>query len=381
MTESTARLSLPLLMPAQAQKHVTHNEALQLLDALTQLVLAGVDLDQPPASPFDGGCYGVGAAPVGDWTGQAGKIACRSGAGWQFVTPQDGWAAWDTVDQATKIYQAGLWVSGGASTQNLAGLGIQTTSDATNRLAVAADASLFTHDGSGHQIKINKAIASDTASILFQTGWTGHAEFGLAGDNIFSVKISPDGVAWQTAIAADPASGVISLGLPVTGAAIQSGPVDAAAGKLLTTGAFGWGDAAAAIASDNLDAIPASGVYLIDSAALAGTASLPAISLAGPKRFRRAIADRDLSGCGSSCGQNPERGRVERLARNRYPRLDSRQRFANRGYSDGRGHRTRQQRRRQLCPLCRRHPDLHNGQRRCGRLHDRQWLGLCFVCG
>jgi hypothetical protein len=313
MTESTARLSLPLLMPAQAQKHVTHNEALQLLDALTQLVLAGVDLDQPPASPFDGGCYGVGAAPVGDWTGQAGKIACRSGAGWQFVTPQDGWAAWDTVDQATKIYQVGLWVSGGASTQNLAGLGIQTTSDATNRLAVAADASLFTHDGSGHQIKINKAIASDTASILFQTGWTGHAEFGLAGDNIFSVKISPDGVAWQTAIAADPASGVISLGLPVTGAAIQSGPVDAAAGKLLTTGAFGWGDAAAAIASDNLDAIPASGVYLIDSAALAGTASLPAISLAAGDHLVQVQSD---SGAQSQIAISQGAGRLAVRTRN-----------------------------------------------------------------
>ncbi len=280
MTESTARLSLPLLMPAQAQKHVTHNEALQLLDALTQLVVSGLDLNQPPASPTDGACYGVGAAPVGDWAGQAGKIARRSGAGWQFIAPQEGWAAWDTVDQATKIYRAGQWESGGASTQNLSGLGIQTTSDATNRLAVSSDASLFTHDGTGHQLKINKALAGDTASILFQTGWTGHAEFGLAGNNSLSVKVSADGAVWQTAIAADPAAGTIALGLPIVGAAVQSGAADATAGKLLTTGAFGWGAAAAAIASGNIDAIPASGVYLIDSAALAGSANLPAISLA-----------------------------------------------------------------------------------------------------
>lgn len=247
MTESTARLSLPLLMPAQAQKHVTHNEALQLLDALTQLVLSGVGLNQPPASPVDGACYGVGAAPVGDWIGQAGKIARRSGAGWQFITPQEGWAAWDTVDQASKIYHAGQWVSGGGATQNLAGLGIQTTSDAVNRLAVSSDASLFTHDGADHQLKINKALAGDTASILFQTGWTGHAEFGLSGNNSFSVKVSADGATWQTALTADPAAGTLALGLPVTGAAVQSGPADATAGKILTTGAFGWGTAAAPI--------------------------------------------------------------------------------------------------------------------------------------
>ena len=39
MPELSANLSLPLLMPAQAQKHVTHNEALQVLDALVQLVV------------------------------------------------------------------------------------------------------------------------------------------------------------------------------------------------------------------------------------------------------------------------------------------------------------------------------------------------------
>jgi hypothetical protein len=280
MTESTARLSLPLLMPAQAQKHVTHNEALQLLDALTQLVISGFGLNQPPVSPTDGSCYGVGTAPVGDWAGQAGKIARRSGAGWQFITPQEGWAAWDTVDQASKVYQAGQWVSGGTVTQNLSGIGIQTTSDATNRLAVSSDASLFTHDGTGHQLKINKALAGDTASILFQTGWTGHAEFGLSGNNSFSVKVSADGAVWQTALTADPATGTLALGLPVTGAAVQSGPADATAGKILATGAFGWGTAAAPIASGNIDSIPASGVYLIDAATLAGSANLPAISLA-----------------------------------------------------------------------------------------------------
>lgn len=300
-------------MPAQAQKHVTHNEALQLLDALTQLVLAGVDQNQPPPSPVDGGCYGVGAAPVGDWTGQAGKIARRSGAGWQFISPQEGWAAWDLAEQATTIYQAGQWVSGGASTQNLAGLGIQTTSDATNRLAVSSDASLFTHDGTGHQLKINKALASDTASILFQTGWTGHAEFGLAGDNSLSVKVSADGAAWQTALLADPAAGMLSLGLPVTGAAVQSGPADAAAGKLLTTGAFGWGAAAAAIASTDIDSIPASGVYLIDSAALAGSASLPAISLAAGDHLVQVQSD---SGAQSQIAISQGAGRLAIRTRN-----------------------------------------------------------------
>lgn len=41
MPDTTARLGLPIMAPAQAQKHVTHNEALLLLDGSTKLVNAG----------------------------------------------------------------------------------------------------------------------------------------------------------------------------------------------------------------------------------------------------------------------------------------------------------------------------------------------------
>ena len=39
MSDSTTNLLLPYLMAAQAQKHVTHNEALRLLDGLVQLLV------------------------------------------------------------------------------------------------------------------------------------------------------------------------------------------------------------------------------------------------------------------------------------------------------------------------------------------------------
>ena len=50
MTENSPRLGLPYLMPAQAQKHVTHNEALERLDLLAQCVLAGLGSVTPPAT-------------------------------------------------------------------------------------------------------------------------------------------------------------------------------------------------------------------------------------------------------------------------------------------------------------------------------------------
>ena len=45
---NTPRLVLPAIEAAQAQKHVTHNEALTLLDALTQLAVESRTLTTPP---------------------------------------------------------------------------------------------------------------------------------------------------------------------------------------------------------------------------------------------------------------------------------------------------------------------------------------------
>lgn len=60
-------------------------------------------------------------------------------------------------------------------------LGVTTTADATNRLAVKSDATLFTHDdatpGTGDMRQVlNKAAAGNTVSQLYQTGFSGRAE-------------------------------------------------------------------------------------------------------------------------------------------------------------------------------------------------------------
>ena len=70
--DSTPNLQLPYLMAAQAQKHVTHNEALRALDAVVQLTVLDKDLASPPGSPTDGVRYIVAAGPTGAWSDQAG---------------------------------------------------------------------------------------------------------------------------------------------------------------------------------------------------------------------------------------------------------------------------------------------------------------------
>ncbi len=94
---------------------------------------------------------------------------------------------------------------------SLAALGINTTADALNRLAVKSAAALFDNVGGGVQLALNKAGTADTASLLYQTGYAGRAQAGLLGGERYQVNVSPDGAAWHRAFDVDPGTGHVGL--------------------------------------------------------------------------------------------------------------------------------------------------------------------------
>ena len=77
--DETPLLKLPYILAAQSQKHVTHNEALRVLDALVQLAVLDKDLATPPGSPAAGARYIIGAAPTGAWSRACGAHRGLSG--------------------------------------------------------------------------------------------------------------------------------------------------------------------------------------------------------------------------------------------------------------------------------------------------------------
>ncbi|NDW54765.1 DUF2793 domain-containing protein [Aliiroseovarius sp. PrR006] len=195
-------LSLPLIQPSQAQKHVTHNEALRVLDVLVQLTVQSADGTVPPASPAEGDRHIVASGATGDWAGRDHNIALLESGVWQFFVPSEGWHADVQATAKTMRFDGSAWVEMTLDTNNLDHVGINTSADATNRLAVSSDATLLTHAGSSHQLKVNKASSGDTGSLLFQTNWSGRAEMGLAGNDDFSIKTSADGSSWHSAVVA-----------------------------------------------------------------------------------------------------------------------------------------------------------------------------------
>ena len=231
MSENSPRLDLPYIQPSQAQKHVTHNEAIELLDVLTQMRLEDVEVDTPPSSPNDGQAWGVSSSPSGAWIGQAGAIASWRNNGWLFAQPIEGWVAW--VGTQGRLYQfvGSTWtlLVANADLNNVSGLGINSTSDISNPLSVSGPASLFNHSGSSHLVKVNKAATPDTASVLFQTGFSGRAEIGLTATDDLTLKASTDGSNWNDVVTISPDKATVSQLLNLQP---QSEPTIATAGDV-----------------------------------------------------------------------------------------------------------------------------------------------------
>lgn len=215
-TDTSKLLSLPYIQPSQSQKHVTHNEAIRALDAIVQLGVASRTQTAPPASPTDGDRYIVPVGATGAWAAQDNNVAILDGENWVFVTPQSGWQAYVAETNAISVFDGALWGSPTLEAQNAEGLGIQTSWDATNRLAVRSAATLLSHDGAGHQLKLNKQSDTDTASLLFQTNWSGRAEMGTNGDDDFSIKVSADGSTWADALQFDGGDAAATFGGDIT---------------------------------------------------------------------------------------------------------------------------------------------------------------------
>ena len=216
--DQSPNLELPYISPAQAQKHVTHNEALQILDVVIQASVKSTELGSPPTEPERGDRYIISNTASGDWSGKTEQIAAFQDGGWIFVQPALGWLVHDQNTNTLLQFTDDGWTGVGdqiansiSSLQNLLALGVGTTADATNKIAVSSQASLFTHAGDDHRLVINKAEENDTAAFLLQSNYNGHAEIGLTGSNDLAVKVSADGSNFIDAINIDRSSGKVSF--------------------------------------------------------------------------------------------------------------------------------------------------------------------------
>lgn len=139
---NTANIGLPLVQAAQAQKHVTVNEALAILDGVACLTLKSATTATPPAAPAAGETYFVPSGGVNGWSGQDGSLAIFCNGGWLFVSPKVGWRGWIEDAGTEAVFDATGWRAGA--------------------VAIAASGAATVHE----VIEFDHAIAAGTANTI-----------------------------------------------------------------------------------------------------------------------------------------------------------------------------------------------------------------------
>ena len=156
----TSRHHLPLLAAGQAQKEVTHNEAVVAIDRMLQLAVASRALAVAPAMPADGAIYIVAAAASGAWLGHAGRLASHDGYGWSFTDPVQGCLAWIADETVFTVYD-GAWSQGGWPASGLRVAGRQMLSALPIGIAVSTGGSVI-------DVEARAEIAALTAALRSQ---------------------------------------------------------------------------------------------------------------------------------------------------------------------------------------------------------------------
>ena len=262
--ESTTNLKMPLLVSNQSQKEIIHNEALIIIDNILQNGVIDKDLTTPPSNPNSNDIYIVGASATGAWSGKDNQLAFYDN-GWRFIEAREGFTFWVNDEDKLYTYNGSKWIATiqvGADIENnnsttpttppitklseledveiieatqynilqhngekfintsnlqqLSMVGINTQADENNKLSIKSDYVLFDNNGNSSKIKANKATSTDTASHLFQSNYEGRAEFGLIGNDDFTLKVSSDGENWNNAFVVDRATGNVDFKANIT---------------------------------------------------------------------------------------------------------------------------------------------------------------------
>ena len=208
MTDVSPVLDLPFIMPSQAQKHVTHNEALRRLDVLVQAVVIDRDRSAPPARRSLGDRHIVGAGATAAWAGRAGEIALFDSDGWQFTAPRAGWRVHVLAEGETLTHDGSAWRAPRKArwrARNWAWAARHRTDQPPGRRRARGAAEPCrrgppAEDQQGRAGRYRQPSVSDR---VFRPG-----RDGAAGGDDFEVKVSDDGAIFRQAVVAEASTGL-----------------------------------------------------------------------------------------------------------------------------------------------------------------------------
>lgn len=170
----TARLALPYILQGQAQKEVTHNEALNRLDVFVNTLVEGI-IDTPPSTPNDGEIYIIGTNPSDVFNDHANELTQYTYGSWSFYKPIE-WMEVVLRDTGSRMrYNSGSWVESS-----------QFATGKSNALGIEQWEEYITL--SGKSISTTSTIP-DHSSVIAVNTWVTE---DITGTNTFSIGVKDD---------------------------------------------------------------------------------------------------------------------------------------------------------------------------------------------
>ncbi len=205
--EKTKNLGLPLLIPNQAQKEITHNEALIILDNLIQNTVITKNLNIPPQEPKTNDLYIVGENASDIWLNKDFQLAFYDN-GWRFIEPKEGITFWVKDEDCQYTYNGESWIITDEISNkkiNLIELNDTEVNNLQNGEFLRFNGNKFINTKSLDNVEnlstnilnINKSEETATASCILQNNSISKAEFGLIQNDNFTLRISADGKNWN----------------------------------------------------------------------------------------------------------------------------------------------------------------------------------------
>lgn len=288
----TPNLALPYIAAAQAQKHVTHNEAMRLLDGMVQIGVISRVVGTPPGSPAEGDRYLVPTGATGAWAGWDGSIAFRADAAWLRLIPKAGWLIYSAADGLFYVYGGASWavLAGAAGAATRTGVETLTNKTLDNTNTITLKDTLFTLQDDGDATKQLQVQLSGLT--------TGTTRTLTVPDASGTLALLSAAQTWTAANVFQSSSGSYSTGGATGTVNLATGATISGSAKTVNIGTAGVSGSTTTIS--------------IGPTAGAGTVTINAGAalVVLPDMFRKAPAAAVISGAATLTNANIQTGRI-----------------------------------------------------------------------
>ena len=217
---STPHLGLPYIDQGQAQKEVTHNQALKFLDGLVQLSVKDRTTTTPPSSPAEGDRWIIPSGATGVWAGKANQIALWTDAAWTYFVPLPGFVCFIEAEGVV-VYANSAWQSVSVLTANGASIGLNINEQEVVLSGATTDTTIVMPARSIVLAVSTRTTVAITGATSYDCGEAGGVTNKFGGTLGIALGSTNIGVVGPTAYYADTAVRLTANGGSFTGGRVR----------------------------------------------------------------------------------------------------------------------------------------------------------------